>query len=318
MMNGRLPPPSGVKRIAVLGDSFTEAKQVNDADDYETRLERKFRDSGKNVEALNFGIEGMGTTQEYLTLKTYAMAYKPDLVIIQIYPFNDVYNNSPVLNPEAAAPYILISKDGKEEFVPAQDPTKKLPLAFLSSHLYSYRWAVNMYYRIKHSLKLLSKGKSSSKNQVISTEKTPLVLQVYDENESRNEQWQEAWRVTEEMLRRVKNISEENHFKLLAFLVPASFEVFPEHRESSLPGLLSQHDEINKKWNIDLTFPRRRVAGILNKYSIPFIDLSDVFMLKGKEEPPYYIPHDEHFTLRGHEVAAEAIFKAITEQHLLY
>src|SRR5438093_12772127 len=62
----------GVFRIAVLGDSFTEARQVDIADTFSKRLETLLQGRSEfrnlKIEVLNFGIGGYGTTQELLTL----------------------------------------------------------------------------------------------------------------------------------------------------------------------------------------------------------------------------------------------------------
>jgi hypothetical protein len=47
-----------------------------------------------DVEVLNFGIQGIGTTQEYLVYETRAARFKPDVVVLLFFTANDVMNNS--------------------------------------------------------------------------------------------------------------------------------------------------------------------------------------------------------------------------------
>jgi hypothetical protein len=83
----------GVKRVLVLGDSFTWGYGVSDEAIYTEVLERKLAEQGRNWEIINAGVSGWGTDQEYLFLKAEALKYQPDLVILALYLFNDPDNN---------------------------------------------------------------------------------------------------------------------------------------------------------------------------------------------------------------------------------
>ena len=72
-------------RVLLLGDSFTEARQVDIADTYWKRVETKLSvDSqlrGRQVEVLNFGVGGYGTSQELLTLEMHVLGFAPNVVM---------------------------------------------------------------------------------------------------------------------------------------------------------------------------------------------------------------------------------------------
>ncbi len=65
--------PAGTCRIAVLGDSFTEAVQVAEDKTFSAVLERELGHcpglANVRAEVLNFGVAGYGTAQELLTLR---------------------------------------------------------------------------------------------------------------------------------------------------------------------------------------------------------------------------------------------------------
>jgi hypothetical protein len=90
--------PPGVYRIAVLGDSYAEAKQVPLEATFWAVAERALADcparGGRTIEVLNFGVAGYGTTQELLTLEHRALRFQPDLVLLAFLTGNDVRNNS--------------------------------------------------------------------------------------------------------------------------------------------------------------------------------------------------------------------------------
>ncbi|MBX9766608.1 MAG: SGNH/GDSL hydrolase family protein, partial [Bdellovibrionales bacterium] len=85
-----------IKRVAVIGDSFTEAFQVNRDQTFLHLLERQLNEKDKNVrwEVMNFGVGDFGTAQELLVLENEVWKYGPDAIILQTFPLNDVANNS--------------------------------------------------------------------------------------------------------------------------------------------------------------------------------------------------------------------------------
>jgi lysophospholipase L1-like esterase len=70
--------PTGVRRIAVLGDSFTFGLDVDDDETYCAKLEREL----PGFEVLNFGVNGYGTDQQYLRWKRDVALFDPDIVLL--------------------------------------------------------------------------------------------------------------------------------------------------------------------------------------------------------------------------------------------
>ena len=79
------PKPRGTIRIAFLGDSFTEAKQVDLENDFVSVAERRLgfyeRPRGLTVEGLNFGCDSYGTAQELVTLQRAVWKFSPDVIV---------------------------------------------------------------------------------------------------------------------------------------------------------------------------------------------------------------------------------------------
>ena len=108
--------PAGVYRIAVLGDSFTEAQQVNYHQSFSAVMQRRLGEcpamDGRKVQVLDFGVDGYGTAQEYLTLKHFVWKFSPDAVVLAIFTGNDIRNNSVVLEGDKCRPFYVF-RDGK-------------------------------------------------------------------------------------------------------------------------------------------------------------------------------------------------------------
>ena len=96
--------PPGVLRIAVLGDSFTEAMHVPYDETFCAVIERHLAScplGGRRAQVLDFGVSGYGTGQELLTLRQQAWRYAPDVVILAFFAGNDVSDNSAALDSES-------------------------------------------------------------------------------------------------------------------------------------------------------------------------------------------------------------------------
>jgi lysophospholipase L1-like esterase len=84
-----LEKPRGTYRIAVLGDSIAAGYGVERTEDvFPARLETNLHRAGLPVEVLNFAVSGYNTEQEVETLRTRALAFAPDLVVVA-YCHND-------------------------------------------------------------------------------------------------------------------------------------------------------------------------------------------------------------------------------------
>ena len=81
--------PAGVKRVVVLGDSFTWGWGVEQQDIFTEVAEQAL----SGVEVLNLGHMGYGTAQEFLLLNTLGVKFSPDLTVVAFYP-NDIDNTA--------------------------------------------------------------------------------------------------------------------------------------------------------------------------------------------------------------------------------
>ena len=90
-------PPTGVSRIAVLGDSETFGEQLREEDTIAGCLQSELArvNPDRKYEVLNFGIVGYNTAQEFSLLKKRVIQYKPSMVIVY-YVFNDPEIYSPI------------------------------------------------------------------------------------------------------------------------------------------------------------------------------------------------------------------------------
>ena len=77
--------PEGVRRVAVLGDSIAFGYWVAEEDGLARQLEALLnggRGDGPPVEVLNFGVPGYNLGQEVEALRSRALAFEPDVVVL--------------------------------------------------------------------------------------------------------------------------------------------------------------------------------------------------------------------------------------------
>ena len=80
-------------RIAILGDSMISARQVDFDKTASRLLEKKLNKeltpkTEKNYEVLNFGIDGFGIGQSFLTYEHYAKKYSPDYIFLFMFDWH--------------------------------------------------------------------------------------------------------------------------------------------------------------------------------------------------------------------------------------
>jgi lysophospholipase L1-like esterase len=86
---GNAPPP-GARRVMMVGDSYLEGVQVAPDENMSVLLGRYLGERGRETyHVLNLGMSGFGPLRYLLVYRTFAPAYRPDIVIAALYVEND-------------------------------------------------------------------------------------------------------------------------------------------------------------------------------------------------------------------------------------
>ena len=110
-----LAKPPGTRRVAVLGDSYIEAFQVESDSTFLRRIERMLAPQlAVEVEVMNFGRSGFTQTEEFLILETDVLRFEPDVVVLCFLPGNDITDVLPQTAPLAERPFLLPEGDRLE------------------------------------------------------------------------------------------------------------------------------------------------------------------------------------------------------------
>jgi hypothetical protein len=275
--------PSNTFRIAVLGDSYPEAFPVAQADAFwsvmQAKLERCGSFAGKHVEVINFGVSGYGTAQELITLREHVWAYSPDLVLLAITTNNDISDNSRRLKKTDEVPY-FVYRDGKL----ALDDSFKESRGFrLRQSVLSRmgRWfkdhsrlvqAVNQGH---HGFKIwlamrrarnapAPDAKNEGQNAAAASEELGIDNLIY--REPSDETWNDAWRVTEGL---IKQMSDEVKAKGARFLVVTLSNGIQVYPDPNVRQIFMKRVGVN-----DLFYPDHRIREFCKRESIPVLTLA--------------------------------------------
>jgi hypothetical protein len=262
--------PPNTLRIAVLGDSFTEAIHVPVEQTFWSKLERKLGNceavkGRKKVEVINFGIQGYGTAQELIMLRKKVWDYNPDIVVLAFFIGNDVINNSPQLEYDHYRPFFRYDANGK---LVADMSFRNLAPIDRNKRAVSFvdrmpSWLVNN----SRILQVIKKVDLDLKKGQLSEDFT--VLSTKNLKEPQDAAWKDAWRVTEGLIVKMHNevVQKKADFLLVTIGDPIQVDRDPAKRKKFM-----------QEYNIqDLFYPDRRLEKLGAREGFRVLNLAEQF-----------------------------------------
>jgi hypothetical protein len=317
-----LKKPPGVFRIAVLGDSFTEARQVELNETYWKRLESILnndlgRHSNDRVEVLNFGIGGYGQSEELLTLKLDVLAFSPDLILVGFFSGNDLVNNlkslSTSIRGESIRPFFVLV-DGElvldDSF---RDPGLSYYLRrfLLTATHYSRTLQVVNQIRRLVVVRQLQAERKENKPEV--TEDDQQIQQAANELGVKSGQyaltpdaeWEAAWSITQALLGEMQRQSAAIGASFVVATISEPPQVHPK------PSVRERY--ANELGVPDLFYPERRLAQIAQSEGFHLIAMVEQMQKEATLRNTYLHGFENtawgegHWNKEAHFLAAEII-----------
>ncbi|MCW5635516.1 MAG: SGNH/GDSL hydrolase family protein [Rubrivivax sp.] len=307
-----LAKPPGVLRIAVLGDSFVEARQVALAETFVSRVEQALAGcpawAGRKVEALNFGVSGYATTEALLTLRRDALRFAPDIVLLAFYPGNDVGENSKQVVAGAATDWRMPKP------IHVYDPRGEL---VLESSAPQSIWRRALYVGVHHSrlLELVNEARRAWEVRKVRRSAgpapDPFELGVSKEVYAppADAAWREAWRVTEGLLAKLQREAASAGARFVLASVTMSEQVHPD---------AALRASVQQRLNVpNLLYPEDRLAEIGARHGFPVIRLVQPLReVAERERTPLHgfantVLGHGHWNTQGHRAAAEVIAREL-------
>jgi len=327
--------PANTLRIAVLGDSYTEAFQVPFEESFCAVLEQKLREcpslSGQNVEVINFGVSGYGTAQELITLRDHVWQYSPDIVLLALTTNNDISDNLRALKKTDEIPY-FVWRDGKL----SEDDSFRQTKTFIwrnsalnrfggwfRDHLRLIQFINQAHHGIKSYLAARrvrteqgaqSKQPSPSPEQSSADKRLPAAprdgLTAAEElgvdnviyREPTDAVWSDAWKVTEQLIATMRDDVQRKGKEFLVVTLSNGIQVWPDPaaRDAFLQRIGAR----------DIFYPDNRIRDFCEREKIPVVTLAPDMQKHADNQKTFLHGFGKeigngHWNVEGHRVAAE-------------
>ena len=301
-------------RIAVLGDSMTEALQVPSGKPFWAILERELKGcqrlAGKDAEVINFGVSGYGTAQELLTYSHWAAAYRPDVTVLAFYAGNDVRNNSRALEPNTLRPFFVLRNDrlvADNSFL--DDPAY---VSFKST--FDYR---KKFFRFR-TFQLMRQLKSVFDTWVEVRAAGPEVANLEAGSDDhvffapKTKEWSGAWAVTERLIVALRDAVGASGGRFVVVSVPIGIQAYPD------PNVRSEFMRTRRL--TDLGYPDRRMEEFGATTGVDIMTLGQTFQSYAEKNRTYLYGFENtklgtgHLNENGHRLIGELLAAHLCQQ----
>jgi hypothetical protein len=302
--------PSGTYRIAVLGDSFTEAAQVPAELAFWSRLAEELRGcdsfAGRRIEVLNFGVSGYGTAQQLQVLRHHVWQFQPDLVLLAFFSGNDLRNNSPQLESEKVRPFFRL-QDGA---LVLDDSFRQHP-DYRKAESKWTRWKVAIINgsRILQLVNEWKTRRTAGARALSGVEGRELGVDELCFVEPRTTDWVETWNVTERLITEMSRECTSRGVPFWVATVTSGIQVHPLPPERA-----AFQDRLGIT---DLFYAERRIQELGAREGFPVVMLGPVMQRIAESAGVYWHGFANtaigvgHWNAGGHGMAGHLIAQAI-------
>ena len=321
----QLNKPANTIRIAIVGDSYAEALQVSQEATFWSIMEKRLNECApdkKHVEVINFGVSGYGTAQELFTLREQVWKYSPDIVLLAFTTNNDVTDNSRALKKATDVPYFIYNDDhlvlddsfrNSAEFRRRQSVLGRTGRWFrdhfrvVQAIIEGHR-ALRMRLASWRSYKEPQKGTVGPQTQVRAED---LGIDNFVYAEPHDQTWTDAWRVTESLLKEVKEEVNSHHAKFLVVTLSNGIQVAPN------PQVRSNFTQ--RFGSSDLFYPDKRVKALGDREGFAVFNLAPELLSYAEQNNVFLHGFGSdlgsgHWNEKGHQVAGEILSKKLCDE----
>jgi hypothetical protein len=315
-----LVKPADTLRIAVLGDSFTEAQQVAEQDTFCAVARARMQalspinvagatsSAGhfNRVQVLNFGCDGYGTAQELIMLRDRVWRYTPDVVVLAVFTGNDMRNNSVVLEGDKCRPFYSFEGSALVLDGPFEDSSwfrLSCMMRFESRHSEVLNLLGDANSVLRHKIRAVLADDSPSAPSSAPVSEPGLDDAIY--RPPADAIWREAWRVTEAEITMVRDEVTAHHARLLVVTLANGIQDDPH------PAARRHYQHFVGA--SDLFYPDDRIRALGEREGFPVLNVAPPMQRYAERHHQYLHgfsntrPGIGHWNTDGHRVAGELI-----------
>lgn len=298
----------GGLRIVNHGDSFTAGVAVPYEKNYVSVLGNTLSELIKKpVKSINLGIVGQGTGESLETYRQYGRQAGGDIIILWMYLGNDFLDNVENFTAsEHEVPQVdeVPQSESEISFIIKFLKKSKL-LFFVKDTIAQAPWGHRLFLT-------LSKipGMKRFIYQVTLAEYPPKIpldlLLLFTDHEKNRTALEETKKYIQEFLQAAR----EDGGQFFVVLVPAHFQV----DQVALSRLYKQYPELPER-GFNVLQPNHFLGEILETLSIPYLDLTPVFIDAYAEDSMLYICRFCHLNEAGHSLAGKTAARWLYENY---
>lgn len=305
---------AGVMRVAVLGDSFTEATQIDYEKSYvyllHTELDKlltaKTTSTYKKAEVLNFGLGGIGTADEMKYYSKYVEKYHPDVVVLSFYLGNDVSDNGYYFQYKDS---LLSPNKSDWDAVPQYGSAKTKEFTALKDKIYRMSALARFTDKAVRSVPVLSNFavKLGLYRPPVSSDSTGLNLPFWDYYylDPLDQTRKEHLEFSSELINNFKRQLDADGVRLVLMLIPEGKTV----NSNILESYKADHPKL-KEYNFNPVGMEEKLIGGLRP-NTHVLNLRNIMEREIKENKVMYNSGVHHFSAEGHVVTARTLAEFI-------
>lgn len=292
--------------IVFLGDSFLVGESVPEHALITHRVEEHLRARGRPMTAYNLSVVDYGTGQQILLFDRFADRLRPEIVVLALYPANDLANNSPGLmgrtrvSPgDAIRPYVAPA--GRE----ALDVRWATPLrSALRRRSNAFALIERGFFPPRLGQQIGMKAWERIESGALPRE----FLEIF-RSDGPNDLWSLAWQETESLLRALRDRCDARGARLLVVVIPSIHQVrqTPQSIGFDLELRAAGRDLAQA---VDWNLPESRIERFGRVEGIDVHSLLPGFRASAAQGEELYA-RDQHLSRAGHALAAREIAEVI-------
>lgn len=282
--------------VAVIGDSFVMANQVEEEDRFTDLLQEQL----STVDQVqNYGLDAIGTPHYLQIYRHYIRQHAPDLVIICFFGGNDLANSSPdfynfsnlLPNFETDSAGNIVGLNRFNE----RSQTYANVFVWLARNIATFRFLLFLRANV---------GVGGGGGIYFPTDNYEQPL-----NDNLERAWDYVFWSLDEL---VADIRADGSTPLLVYL-PAQVSV----EDHSWEALQDFYETIGGDKSLTRLPNHPYLVPWSEENNVPFIDVTEALRAAYQDGKTVYLENDRHFTVDGHIAVTEALTTELTDRNLL-
>lgn len=297
-----LKKPDGIKRIVVVGDSFTWGFGVNDSDIYTERMESLLPDT----EVINLGVTAYQLPQEIHYFKREGGVYDPDILIVTLC-LNDFIHGKVKAEDEKSSSDIgdIGPSESKSQASAAQPFSLKIKHRLKEYLFQNSAFLTFILDRVNTSRPIIKALTYTGLKKLTGFEDLDwnLMPALKDYPDYLIKGWEE---IKSELLQ-FKRLASDSGVRLIVVVVPSVQSI----QEVSFRQTISH--SVFDEMDFDLDKPYRMLKEFASANNIEMIIPVNTFRDVSKKGRALYLTRDMHFNADGHDLFARVIADYLLE-----